>query len=111
MPGDTWAIGTPFGRKSSRRPRQRPQIWLSRPVVLRSAHCESVPDEHEGHTLHLNGQASLVRGQSAQPLFNDSKAYWFAAQPGAGVKVPNNGVNIKVLDQSGTSMKIRVSAR
>ncbi len=62
-------------------------------------------------TLHTNGQASLVRGQDAVSTFNDSKTYWFAEQPTAGVKVPNNRVNIKVLEREGTSMKVRVSSR
>ena len=53
-------------------------------------------------TLHINGQASYIRGQDGVPTFNDSKTYWYAEQPQAGVKVPNNGVNIKVLERDGT---------
>lgn len=43
--------------------------------------------------------------------FNDSKQFWFPEQPTAGVKIPNNGVNIKVLEREGTTMKVRVSSR
>ncbi|WP_405060399.1 immune inhibitor A [Kribbella sp. NBC_01505] len=62
-------------------------------------------------TLHINGSASYIRGQDAVPTFNDSKPYWFAEQPMAGVKVPNNGVNIKVVSRTGTSIKVQVSKR
>ncbi|WP_346539556.1 immune inhibitor A domain-containing protein [Micromonospora sp. DPT] len=63
----------------------------------------------DSFTLHVNSQPSYIRGQAAAPLFDDSKQYWFAELPNHGVKVPNNGVKIKVLQQSGTSMKIRIS--
>ncbi|GAA2821315.1 immune inhibitor A domain-containing protein [Crossiella cryophila] len=62
----------------------------------------------DSFTLHVNGKSSYVRGQSAKPLFDDTKPYWSAAQPTAGVKVPGAGVGIRVLQQDGTSMKIRV---
>ncbi|MPZ96545.1 MAG: protease, partial [Propionibacteriales bacterium] len=68
-------------------------------------------EKSDSFTLHLNGQASFIRGQSAQPTFNDGRKFWFSQTPTAGVKVPNNGVNISVLDTDGTSMKIRVSER
>ena len=62
-------------------------------------------------TLHCgaNERASLVRGQAAQPLFDDTKTYWFADQPNHGVKLPAAGVKIRVLDQNGTSVGIRIS--
>ncbi len=62
-------------------------------------------------TLHCgaNERASLVRGQSAQPLFDDTKTYWYADQPNHGVKLPAAGVKIRVVDEMGTSVKVRVS--
>jgi immune inhibitor A len=69
------------------------------------------PEKADSFTLHVNGQASYVRGQNAVPTFNDSKSYWSADQPTSSVKVPNNGVNIKVLSKTGTSMKVQVSKR
>jgi immune inhibitor A len=65
----------------------------------------------DSFTLHVNGQASYIRGQNAVPTFNDGKSYWSPDQPTAGVKIPNNGVNITVLDGSGTTMKVLVSKR
>ncbi|WP_427891351.1 immune inhibitor A domain-containing protein [Kribbella sp. GL6] len=65
----------------------------------------------DSFTLHVNGQASYVRGQNAVPTFNDSKSYWSADLPASSVKVPNNGVDIKVLAKTGTSMKVQVSKR
>jgi immune inhibitor A len=68
-------------------------------------------EKADSFTLHINGQPSYVRGQNGVSTFNDSKSYFDATQPTAGVKLPNNGVNIKVLDRDGTSIKIRVSKR
>jgi immune inhibitor A len=68
-------------------------------------------EKADSFTLHIKGQASFVRGQNGVSTFNDSKSYFDATQPTAGVKLPNNGVNIKVLDRDGTSIKIRVSKR
>ncbi|WP_091603385.1 immune inhibitor A domain-containing protein [Micromonospora mirobrigensis] len=63
----------------------------------------------DSFTLHVNSQPSYIRGQGPAPLFDDSKQYWYAELPNHGVKVPNNGVKIRVLEQNGTSMKIRIS--
>ncbi|QLQ40267.1 immune inhibitor A domain-containing protein [Micromonospora robiginosa] len=63
----------------------------------------------DSFTLHINSQPQYIRGQAAAPVFDDSKQYWFAELPNHGVKVPNNGVKIRVVEQNGTSMKIRIS--
>ena len=55
--------------------------------------------------------ASYIRARRPSPLFHDDESYWDARQPTASVKVPNNGVDIQVLTQQGTSMDIRVSKR
>ncbi|MFF0270501.1 immune inhibitor A domain-containing protein [Kribbella sp. NPDC004536] len=68
-------------------------------------------EKADSFTLHVNGQASYIRGQNAVPTFNDSKSYWSADLPTSSVKVPNNGINIKVLSKTGTSMKVQVSKR
>jgi immune inhibitor A len=61
-------------------------------------------------TLHVNGRASLIRGQNAQPVFDDSRPYWFREIPQTGVKVPDTGTRIRVASVDGTSMRIRVSS-
>lgn len=63
----------------------------------------------DSFTLHINGQAQYVRGQAAQPLFDDTKQYWYPELPNHGVKVPTTGTKIKVLEQKGTSIKVRFS--
>jgi immune inhibitor A len=63
----------------------------------------------DSFTLHINGQANYIRGQAGQPLFDDTKPYWFAALPNHGVKLPAVGVKIKVLQVDGTSIKVKVS--
>ncbi len=68
-------------------------------------------EKSDSFTLHVNGQPSYVRGQSAQSLFHDNLSYWDASQPNASVRVPNTGTNIAVTSQDGTSMGIRVWKR
>ena len=53
-----------------------------------------------------------IRGQNGVSTFDDSKNYYredAANSVHYGVKVPNNGVKIKVLSENGTSMTIRIS--
>lgn len=57
----------------------------------------SVRRKADSFTLHLNGQASYIRGQDAQPVFDDSRSYWSNVQPAVGVKVADAGVRIEVL--------------
>ncbi|WP_176308468.1 immune inhibitor A domain-containing protein [Micromonospora sp. NBS 11-29] len=63
----------------------------------------------DSFTLHINSQPQYVRGQDAQPLFDDTKQYWFPELPNHGVKLPATGTKIKVLEQNGTSVKVRFS--
>ncbi|PTA48089.1 immune inhibitor A domain-containing protein [Micromonospora sp. RP3T] len=63
----------------------------------------------DSFTLHLNSQPQYIRGQAAQPLFDDTKQYWYPELPNHGVKLPATGTKIKVLEQDGTSLKVRFS--
>jgi immune inhibitor A len=63
----------------------------------------------DSFTLHVNGQASYIRGQAAQPLFDDTQKYFYEELPNHGVKLPAVGVKIRVLEENGTSAKIRIS--
>ena len=47
-------------------------------------------------------------GRTAQPLFDDTKDYFDPELPNHGVKLPAAGVKIRVLNEEGTSMRIRV---
>lgn len=58
-------------------------------------------------TLHTNGKPSYIRARDPQPLFDDTKKYWYAELPDHGVKLPAAGVKVKVLTQKGTTMKVR----
>ncbi len=66
-------------------------------------------EKSDSFTLHLNGKPSYIRGQAAQPVFDDARKYWYEEQPNIGVKVPNAGVRLKVLKQQGTSMDVRLA--
>jgi immune inhibitor A len=63
----------------------------------------------DSFTLHINGQPSYLRGQAGQPLFDDTKKYFYEELPNHGVKLPAVGVKIRVLEEKGTSAKIRIS--
>ncbi|MFC0007817.1 immune inhibitor A domain-containing protein [Micromonospora siamensis] len=63
----------------------------------------------DSFTLHINSQPQYIRGQAAQPLFDDTKQYWYPELPNHGVKLPATGTKIKVLKQNGTSMRVRFS--
>jgi immune inhibitor A len=69
-------------------------------------------EKADSFTLHAQetGQASYIRGQDAQPVFDDRWSYWDPAIPTAGVKVPNAGVRMVVQSASGTSMKIKLGS-
>ncbi|WP_184539536.1 immune inhibitor A domain-containing protein [Micromonospora polyrhachis] len=78
--------------------RARVQVYDA-PFSLRKA---------DSMTLHINGRPNYVRGQAAQPLFDDTKQYWYPQLPNHGVKLPATGTKIRVLDEDGTSIKIRI---
>ena len=66
----------------------------------------------DSFTLHFNGAGSYLRGQNGQPLFDDSRSYYredLTAGVRYGVKVPHNGVQVRVLSHDGTSMRVRIS--
>ena len=63
----------------------------------------------DSFTLHINGKPSYVRGQAAQPLFDDTRQHFFEATPWAGVKLPAVGVKIKVLEQDGGGATIQIN--
>ncbi|WP_091455201.1 immune inhibitor A domain-containing protein [Micromonospora inyonensis] len=63
----------------------------------------------DSFTLHHNSQPQYIRGQAAQPLFDDTLQYWYPELPNHGVKLPATGTKIKVLEQDGTSIKVRFS--
>ena len=69
-------------------------------------------EKSDSFTLHAQetGAASYIRGQAAQPVFDDRREFWDPALPFVGVKVPHAGVTIRVTQQSGTSMRVRVGA-
>lgn len=61
----------------------------------------------DSFTLHTNGKPSYIRGQDAKPVFDDTKKYWFAELPNHGVKLPAAGVKVRVLEEKGTSLKVK----
>ena len=55
----------------------------------------------DSFTLHVNSEPSYIRGQDAVPVFDDRRSYWDERTPTTGVKVPNAGVRIRVLEEMG----------
>ena len=66
-------------------------------------------EKADSFNLHINGKESYVRGQAAEPVFNDKGKYWYPEMPNHGVKLPAAGVRIKVLEDTGDGMRIRIS--
>jgi immune inhibitor A len=62
----------------------------------------------DSFTLHVNGQPNYIRGQAAEPLFDDTQKYWYADLPNHGVKLPAVGIKIKVEKVNGTSVKVKI---
>ncbi len=81
------------------------QVWRNR-IQLYDATFGT--QKADSFTLHVNGQPSYIRGQDAQPLFDDTKSYWNAKTPSKSVKLPGAGVTMRVLEEKGTSMKVRI---
>jgi immune inhibitor A len=79
--------------------RSRVQVYDA-PFSLRKA---------DSFTLNVAGKPSYVRGEAAQPLFDDTKKYFYDELPNHGVKLPAVGVKIRVVEQNGTSIRVRVS--
>lgn len=71
-------------------------------------------EKSDSFYLTAGGRKSYIRGADAKPLFDDSnpnryfKPFADAGQPRTGVKVAGVGVKIRVLQQDGTSMRVRV---
>ena len=59
--------------------------------------------------LHVNGTRSDIKGAKANPLFDDTKTYWYSELPNHGVKLPGVGVKIHVDRQTDTGMTVSVS--
>ena len=50
-----------------------------------------------------------IAGLPGQDTFDDTKKYWYAELPNHGVKLPAVGVKIRVLNEHGTSIKVKVN--
>jgi immune inhibitor A len=68
-------------------------------------------EKADSFTLHVNGKPSYIRGQAAVSVFDDTKKFWYAEQPNAGVNLPATGTTIRVVSTNGTSMKIKVGSK
>jgi immune inhibitor A len=82
------------------------QPWRARIQVYDAPFSLNRADSFD---LHINGQESHIRGQAAQPLFDDTKKYWYEELPNHGVKLPAVGVKIRVVSRDGTTLKVRFS--
>jgi immune inhibitor A len=79
--------------------------WRSRIQVYDAPFSVNKP---RSFTLHVDGAASRIRSGPATPVFDDTNQFRYPELPQAGVDLPGAGVRIRVVLQSGTSMKIRV---
>jgi len=82
------------------------QPWRARVQVYDAPFSTRPADSF---TLHHNDQPQYIRGRDAQPVFDDTKKYWYPELPNHGVKLPAVGVKIRVVHQDSASMKIRIT--
>jgi immune inhibitor A len=83
------------------------QFWRGR-IALYDATFRLQPAD--SFTLHSNDRPSYIRGQAAVPVFDDRRSYYDERTPYTGVIVPNAGVRIRVLEEIGTSVRIRITS-
>ncbi len=81
------------------------QPWRTRVQIYDAPFSKRKADSF---TLHIQGRPSYIRGQNAQPVFDDTRNYFDPVQLDHGVKVANAGVKITVLSEKGTSARIRL---
>ncbi|MGS0684836.1 immune inhibitor A domain-containing protein [Nakamurella sp. GG22] len=81
------------------------QPWRTRVQIYDAPFSKRKADSF---TLHISGRPSYIRGQAAQPVFDDTRNYFDPALLNHGVKVANAGVKITVLSEKGTSARIRL---
>ncbi|WP_460445722.1 immune inhibitor A domain-containing protein [Angustibacter aerolatus] len=65
----------------------------------------------ESLSLHVNSKPSYIRGEGPATTFDDTKSYWSPVTPQSSVKVRNAGVTMKILEQSGTSLKVEIGSK
>ncbi len=87
------------------------QPWRSRIQVYDAPFSLTRP---RSFTLHIGGRPSYIRGQRAQPVFDDSRDYWFSDPDfpqvaWMGVKVPDAGVRMRVVSVDGTTLRVRIT--
>ena len=82
------------------------QLWRARVQVYDAPFSKRKADSF---TLHVNGVESPITGLPGQPDFDDTATYWYAELPNHGVKLPAVGVKIKVLNENGTQIRIKVN--
>jgi immune inhibitor A len=81
------------------------RIW---PAAINSYDAPFGLERSDTLRLHTNGRLEHLRGQNAQPLFDDTRSYWVATSPYNSVKTPGVGVRLRVTKQTKTSMTVRV---
>lgn len=67
-------------------------------------------DPSDAITLHLNSVPSYHPSLPAVSVFDDTKTFWYALKPDAGVKVGNVGVKIEVISQSAQDSFMQIIA-
>ena len=78
------------------------------PDLRRAVRAGEVGLVHAARAVGRRRATSAARPR--MPVFDDRREYWDPALPNVGVKVPHVGVRIRVLQQNGTSMRVRVSS-
>lgn len=84
------------------------QYWRSRVQVYDATFGLQRTD---AFTLYQNSVPQKIPSKAPVSTFDDSKKYWYAQKPDAGVKVDDTGTEISVLRQSGNTMTVLVDTK
>ncbi len=81
------------------------ELWRSRVQVYDAPFGLARTDKV---TLHVDGVANTFGGLPGNAVFKDTDKYFYDELPNQGVKLPAVGVTIRVLNQNGTKMNVKV---
>jgi len=64
-------------------------------------------EDADSFELHFNSEPSYINGEEGRAVFNDRRSFW-NKETSTGVKLPDNDVRMRVLEEDGDTVKLRI---